>query len=187
VPLAAEQHVVSQTSAVVEDCQLEESKMNRIAIAVGACLMIGHGVALAQRAPSNTNDATKAVDDALADAKKTGRHVLLNFGADWCLDCRVLAKTFADPAVAAFLQAHFIVVPVHVGQMVGRNYAEQNVDLVRKYEVFTTSENTGIPYIVILDSDGQVLARTHSGEWRSESAVAPENVIRDLKRWAPKR
>ncbi len=35
--------------------------------------------------------------------------------------------------------------------MVGLNYAEQNVDLVRKYQVFTTRENAGIPYIVILD------------------------------------
>ena len=161
--------------------------MNRIAIAVVACLLSGHGVTLAQGSPSHTNDATKAVANALAEAKKTGKHVLLNFGADWCLECRVLDTTFAEPTVAGFLQANFVVVPVHVGRMVGLNYAEQNVDLVRKYEVFTTRENAGIPYVVILDHEGHMLARTDRGEWRHESAVAPANVIRDLRRWAPKR
>jgi protein disulfide-isomerase len=161
--------------------------MNCIAGAAVWCLLIGSGVAVVQGPPSNANDATKAVGDALAEAKKAGKHVLLNFGAGWCLECRVLDKTFADPTVAGFLHANFVVVPVHVGQMVGVNYAEQNVDLVRKYEVFTTKENTGIPYIVILDPGGSVIGRTDSGEWRHESAVAPESVIRDLKRWAPKR
>jgi hypothetical protein len=71
--------------------------------------------------------------------------------------------------------------------MVGLNYAEQNVDLVRKYRVFTTAENAGIPSIVILDSAGNVLGRTDKGEWRHGDAVLPENVIRDLRRWAPKR
>ncbi len=91
------------------------------------------------------------------------------------------------PPVAKFLQANFVVVKVPVGQMIGLNYAEQNVDLVRKYRVFTTAENAGIPSIVILDSAGNVLGRTDKGEWRHGDAVLPENVIRDLRRWAPKR
>jgi uncharacterized protein YyaL (SSP411 family) len=113
--------------------------------------------------------------------------VLLNLGADWCLECRILAQTFADPAVAEFLKANFVVVPVQVGQMVGPNYAEQNLEVVQKYGVFTTPENAGIPSIVVLDPDGNVLTRTSNGEWRHDAAVRPENVLRDLKRWAPKR
>ena len=136
---------------------------------------------------SAADDATKAVADALAAAKKSGKHVLLNFGADWCLACRLLDKTFAEASVAEFLESNFIVVPVHVGKMVLRNYAELNTDLVRKYRLFTTKESTGIPYIVILDPDGQVLARTDNGEWRSAAGVSPEHVLKDLKRWAPRR
>ncbi len=58
--------------------------MNLFAIAVVACLLIEHGITLAQGSPSHTNDATNAVANALAEAKKTGKHVLPNFGADWC-------------------------------------------------------------------------------------------------------
>ncbi len=137
--------------------------------------------------PKNTHDATNAVADALVDAGKTNRYVLLNFGANWCPECRVLDQTFADPSVSSFLKANFVVVAVPVGQMVGTNYAEENIGLVKKYGVFTTNENAGIPSIVILDSSGKVVARTDAGEWRKGEAVLPENVIRDLKRWAPKR
>jgi len=161
--------------------------MKRIAVATIACLLIGHGPGLAQSAPPDAGDAKEAVTDARAEAKKSGKYVLLNFGADWCGECRQLEKTFADPTVAKFLRANFVVVKVPVGQMVGLNYAEQNVDLVRKYGVFTTAENAGIPSIVILDSAGNVRGRTDKGEWRRGDAVLPENVIRDLRRWAPKR
>ena len=112
------------------------------------------------RSPKATNDATKAVADALIEAKNTNRYVLLNFGANWCLECRILEETFAEPSVSDFLKANFVVVPVSVGQMVGRNYSEETMELVKKYGVFTTKENTGIPSIVILDSGDNVLART---------------------------
>ena len=160
-----------------------------IVVAVGlAGSVLGQVPSSTATVPQSTaDDAAQAVTDALAAAKTSRKHVLLNFGAEWCLECRLLTKTFAEPSVAEFLEANFIVVSVHVGKMVLRNYAELNTDLVRKYRLFTTKENTGIPYVVILDSEGQVLARTDNGEWRHADAVLPKNVIKDLKRWAPKR
>jgi thiol:disulfide interchange protein len=153
--------------------------------AVTALLLAGSDGAA--RAPQPwIRDATQAVANAMAEARKTGKHVLLNFGADWCRECRILEKTFAEPDVARFLHANFVTVSVPVGDMVGLNYAGANVELVRRYGVFTTKENAGIPSIVILDSAGNVIARTDAGEWRREPAVQPENVLRDLKRWAPK-
>lgn len=71
--------------------------------------------------------------------------------------------------------------------MVGQNYAELNSDLVQKYRVFTTRQNAGIPSIVILDSSGAVVARTDKGEWRHKEALTIENILRDLKAWAPRR
>jgi hypothetical protein len=42
-------------------------------------------------------------------------------------------------------------------------------------------------FIVILDGNDNVLARTSKGEWKRAPALTPENVLQDLKRWAPKR
>ena len=136
---------------------------------------------------STGDDASQAVAQAVAAARRSQRHVLMNFGAEWCLECRLLERTLAEPAIAAVLDANFIVVPVHVGRMVGQNYAEQNIDLVRKYGLFKSKEDTGIPYVVVLDSEGRVVARTASGEWRTATGVAADNVLKDLKRWAPSR
>lgn len=139
--------------------------------------------------PSTTSDAAtrKEIEDAVSSAKSSGRYVLLNFGADWCSECRILAKTFAEPDVAKFLKANFVPVKIEVGQMVGINYTEKNIDLTLKYGAFTTKESIAIPFIVILDGDGKVLTRTNNGEWKHAPAVTPENVLRDLQRWAPKR
>jgi thioredoxin 1 len=132
-------------------------------------------------------DTKKAIADALGVAKNERKHVLLNFGADWCLECRILDKMFAEPSAAAFLRANFVVVPVPVGRMVGLNYAELNSDVIRQYGVFTTPENAGIPSIVILDAGGAVLARTDKGEWRHKETLTQDVVIRALKAWAPER
>ncbi len=129
----------------------------------------------------------KVIADARVVAKKERKHVLLNFGADWCLECRILDKMFAEPSVAAFLRTNFVVVKVPVGGMVGLNYAELNSDVIRNYGVFTTRENAGIPSIVILDAGGAVLARTDNGEWRHKETLTQDVVIRALQAWAPKR
>lgn len=147
--------------------------------------LVDHAAAALARSPAY--DAKRAVEAALVTAKKERKHVLLNFGAAWCLECRLLDQTFAEPEVARFLKANFVPVTIHVGRMVGQNYAELNTDLVAKYGVFTTRENAGIPSIVVLDAAGAVIARTDHGEWRRATAITPENVLHDLRRWAPSR
>jgi hypothetical protein len=67
--------------------------MSPLTVAVIAFLLTIDGLAHAQRPVSSANDAMKAVAAALTEASKTGKHVLL---------------------------ANFVVVPVHVGQVVGR-------------------------------------------------------------------
>ena len=139
--------------------------------------------------PTTNSDAAtrKTIDDALATAKSDRRIVLLNFGADWCPECRVLDKVFADPAVASFLKTNFIVVKINVGSMVGVNYTEKNIDLTMKYGAFTTKDSIAIPFIIVLNAAGNVLDRTNKGEWKHAPAITPENVLAALKNWAPKR
>jgi protein disulfide-isomerase len=157
-----------------------------IAVALTAGLV---GYAAQRPFPSTNSDAAtrKTIDDALATAKSSGRVVLLNFGADWCPECRVLDKVFADPAVAQFLNSNFIVVKIDVGSMVGLNYTEKNIDLTMKYGALATTDSVAIPFVVVLDATGKVVDRTNKGEWKHAPAITPENVLAVLKSWAPKR
>ena len=46
---------------------------------------------------------------ALAEARRTGKPLLVDFRADWCSACKMLdADTWADPAVRAEIEAHYV-------------------------------------------------------------------------------
>jgi thioredoxin 1 len=152
------------------------------AVILALCISGASDTAVAAQSPSK--DAKVGIAAALTVAKKEHKHVLLNFGADWCGECRLLDKIFADPVVSQFLRANFAVVKVDVGKMVGLNYTERNIDLTLKYGAFTTKESIAIPFIVVLDADGKVLDRTNKGEWKHAPAITQQSVLEALKRWA---
>jgi len=140
-----------------------------------------------QTVAKDSDDPTRAIADALTKAKASKRYVLLNFGADWCPECRLLAKILAEPEIATFLAANFIPVKVEVGYRVGLNATEKNLETTLKYGAFATPESVAIPFIVILDPDGKVLDRTNKGEWKHAPAITSDSVLQALKVWAPKR
>ena len=75
---------------------------------VAFCVLAGSSIAVATQSPSN--DARADVTAALIAAKKGQKHVLLNFGADWCAECRLLDKVFADSTISQSLKANFVAV-----------------------------------------------------------------------------
>ena len=122
------------------------------------------------------SDASKDIAAALARARTDQRYVLVDFGADWCPDCRVLGKLFEDPAVAAFLAANFHLVHVDVGRR------DKNSDVVAKYGA--TSDDW-IPAVVVLAGDGTIVARTND-EVRLTRRTTPAELLERLQQWAPK-
>ena len=41
--------------------------------------------------------------------------MLIDFGGDWCTDCKILDINFRKPENAALLEARYVVVHVNVG------------------------------------------------------------------------
>ena len=50
--------------------------------------------------PANV-DAEAEIAEALANAAKTNRRVILVFGGNWCYDCHVLDAAFHSPEIFA--------------------------------------------------------------------------------------
>lgn len=126
------------------------------------------GQATPVQAPYDTAaDAHAQVDAAFATARATNRGVILDFGGNWCPDCRMLAGVLTVPAVQTWLDGHYVTVMIDVGR---RN---KNVDIAEKYGV--TVE--GLPAVGVLSADGkllnpgQVTALANARSWSQQAVV----------------
>jgi thiol:disulfide interchange protein len=115
---------------------------------------------------------------ALAAARKGHQEVLLDFGANWCVDCKVLLRLFRSLQVAPLLERDYRVVPVDVGQW------NLNLRFAARYVTLNTS---GIPALVVLTSAGKVRVNTDDGKFEHARAMDPQQVRVFLTRWAPAR
>ena len=94
-------------------------------------------------------DAKELLAEALDDAKRSERRVLLTFGAPWCGWCHRFEDWLAREDVAAGLAADFVVAKIDVDRTIGGNEVRASLGGV---------EGTGIPWFVILDAAGEPLA-----------------------------
>ena len=89
------------------------------------------------------------VDAGLTAADRSGRPILLYFGADWCPPCVQLKKhVLSDPRIDAGLRERFVLVHVDLS-----NRAGPNARIAAEFGVSV------IPTMVLLDADGYELER----------------------------
>jgi thiol:disulfide interchange protein len=120
-------------------------------------------------------DGGKQIAEALAAAHPGNKRVLLTFGANWCGWCRRLHALFHDdPAIAAELQAHYVVVLVDVN-------GEHNKAIDARYG---SPSDLGLPALVVLNAKGQALKSQDSTEFEEGSRHSPAKVLAFLKTWA---
>jgi thioredoxin len=93
-------------------------------------------------------DAEKDISEALALAKQENKLVLLDFGANWCHDCRALSKKMKSTSINELIQQHFIVVMINTGDW------DSNMDIADRYK---STVQSGIPAIVVLNQNNQPL------------------------------
>lgn len=122
-------------------------------------------------------DVGAALDAAFRRADRRRTRGLAKFGAAWCPDCRVLAGMMAAPAVAAFLEDHFEVVPVHVGRY------DANMDAPAK--VGLAGDLEGVPALVIAAPSGAVLNADRIYEWRTARERSLQDFADYLSAYAP--
>lgn len=123
-----------------------------------------------------TANAESQITDALALAKSTKRHVLIQVGGNWCSWCLKLHKLMrTDARIDSILKKDYIV--VHL------NYSKENKNLdVLKRHGFP--QRFGFPVLLILDSNGNRLHTQDSGLLESGDHHDPEKVFTFLRNWS---
>lgn len=113
-------------------------------------------------------DAKAEVRQALVDAGAANVPVLIIFGANWCEDCRALDKAVSSGKNAEVLATSFKVVKVDVGNF------NRNLDLVAAYG---EPIKKGIPAVVMLSTENQVLYATRAGELADARRMSDSGIF----------
>ena len=123
-------------------------------------------------------DGAKQIADALELARKEHKHVLLQFGANWCLPCHQLHKLFeTDKNIAEELEKDYVVVMIDMNK-------GHNKDVDTKYG---NPMWLGLPAIVILDAAGKQLIKQDTRKLTEGDHHSPDQVVAFLKEWAAKK
>ena len=164
----------------------------KTAVALGAALSILACGALAAPAPhvataslaqlqtplplpyDPTADAKADVARAEAKAKAEHKLLLIDLGGNWCGDCRVLAGVMRLPEVAAFVNAHYVVVPVDVGRM------DRNLDIPGRWGAHRLE---GVPALLVVDSKGKLRDVGHISALADARSMTPQALADWLARW----
>lgn len=145
-----------------------------------AALLFAAVPLLAGAADALYPDAARAQDDvkaALAQAAQSRKRVLVDFGGNWCGDCKVLDINLRKPENAALLDRHYVLVHVNVGE----KGIDRNLDLGERYGI---PLKKGVPALAVLESDGRLVYSQKNGEFESMRKMDPKSVNEFLVKWS---
>ncbi|MFE2151452.1 thioredoxin family protein [Streptomyces lavendulae] len=120
-------------------------------------------------------DAGALINAALRSAKSDGRMVLLDFGANWCGNCKAADKVFAQPATSALLADDYHLVKVDIGGDSSANSA-----LLRKYS--PSGGTYTMPVLVVVSPSGTTRVDTHV---TGNPSLTADGIGSFLRKWAP--
>ena len=146
---------------------------------VGMLVAAGCATRPASRPSIYPADASPAatIEAARAEAARTGRRVLLNFGANWCSDSQAMYRRLTqDPRVEPLVRERYVMVLVDVGPRGGPGWDSA---VVREYG--RPFAERGIPALVVLGEDGRPLIQPGVKPLRDSDHRRPRRVARFLE------
>lgn len=123
-----------------------------------------------------SRDSENDLCDAIKEAKRSNRKILLDIGGDWCPWCRKLEKFFDENKdVSNYLNKHFVVVKI-------------NYDKEHKNEKFLSKfpKVDGYPHLFVLSKKGKLLHSQNTGDLESGDHHDRDKVFSFLKKWGSK-
>ena len=120
-------------------------------------------------------NAARDVAKASARAKAAHKLLLIDFGGNWCPDCRVLAGIMEQPDLRAYLDRHFEIVSVDIGRF------DKNENVPQRYG-FKSLE--AVPAVFIVDPrTDKVLNSKNILALSDARTMSPQAVADWLAKW----
>jgi len=125
---------------------------------------------------SDSADANADVAKAFAEARAQNKRVLIDLGANWCADCRILQALMDRPEVRSFLAAHYAIAVVDVGRL------NRNLQIPARFGI--TDKLEGVPAILIADPDGTLVNAGKIFALVEARHMTPQDIVDWLASWA---
>ncbi len=143
-----------------------------------ALLLAASSVHAAEALYPEVGRARADIESAMKEAAKEHKRVLVDFGGNWCPDCKVLDINLRKAENEALLRKYFVMVHVNVGD----KGITDNFDVADRYGI---PLKKGVPALAVLDADGKVLYAQKNGEFESMRKMDPSSVTDFLNKWKP--
>ena len=122
-------------------------------------------------------DAGRQVEAARAKAAREGKRLLIDFGGNWCPDCRILAATIDQTELKRFIDSKFVFVAVDIG---GKDRGK-NQSVGARYGL----KVQGVPALVVVDpKTDKVLNRDQITALADARNMSPQGLADYIARWA---
>jgi thioredoxin-related protein len=120
-------------------------------------------------------NAEQDVRDAVAEAVRTGKRVMLEVGGEWCIWCHYMDDFFEkNPELLALREKNFIMVKI--------NFSEENNNepVLSRYPAVN-----GYPHIFVLNRNGKLLHSQDTAKLEEGKSYNLAKFMAFLKAWSP--
>ncbi|HWF00093.1 MAG TPA: thioredoxin family protein [Caulobacteraceae bacterium] len=114
------------------------------------------------------------LDAAIAQARRSHRLLLVDLGGNWCPDCRLLAAVMRLPEVKAFVDQHYVVLPVDIGRR------DKNLQVPHR---FGLDKIGGVPSLIVVDRKGRIVDDGHVEALADARSMTPQALADWLAQW----
>jgi thiol:disulfide interchange protein len=115
------------------------------------------------------------ISDAVAEANRTGKRILLEVGGEWCIWCHIMDAFFEkNPELLAYREKNFVMLKI--------NFSEENKNeqVLSRYP-----EISGYPHIFVLERNGKFLHSQDTAKLEEGKSYNLDRFMAFLKEWSP--
>ena len=122
-------------------------------------------------------DAAQDIRDAVNEAQRTHKRILLEVGGNWCSWCHTLDRFFETHSeLTEFRDRNFVTLKINFSD------ENENKEVLSRY-----GEIAAYPHLFVVESDGKLLLSKDTGALESGKSYDLVKLTAFLKEWAPSR
>jgi len=123
--------------------------------------------------------ASEVLAAARQQAARENKKVLVIFHASWCVWCRKMDSSLADRSISAFFNRNYVITHLTIMESADK----KNLENPGAMEIYTSqggNDAQGIPFWIIYDKDGNVLADSQVSPGKNSGCPATKEEVQHL-------